>query len=94
MKKFVAAAAAGLAALALPSLPAAADAGPVTAAHLAASGVAVLMWAAAIAGLMAMRSGRNLRWWRARRRPITDDELRQLVGMPPAARANPSPLGT
>ena len=102
MKKFLAAAAAGFAALALPCLPAAAAVRPQATvlpvnalAHpvatdqpvppgdrRAASGVAVLMWAAATAGLTAMRCGRNLWWRRARRRPISDAELRQLVGLP------------
>jgi len=40
--------------------------------------------AAAAAGRTTMRSGRNLRWRRAKRRPISDAELRQLVGLPPA----------
>jgi len=60
---------------------------PFTAAvHHAASGVAVLMWAAATAGLITTRSGWNRRWRRARRRTMSDEELRELVGIRPNAR--------
>ena len=54
--------------------------------HGAASGVAVLMWAAATAGLITTRSGWNRRWRRARRRTMSDEELRELVGIRPNAR--------
>jgi hypothetical protein len=56
----------------------------IAAAHHAASGVAVLIWAAVTAGLITMRSGRNRRWRPARRRTMSDEELRELVGIRPA----------
>jgi hypothetical protein len=60
--------------------------GPVTAAaHVAASGVAILMWAAVTAGLFTMRIG-NGRLRRARRHTMSDEELRELVGIRPGAR--------
>ena len=75
MKKLVAAAAVGMAALAW-----AHDA------HPAASSVAVLFWAAVTAGLITMRSGSKRRWRPARRRPMSDEELRELVGIRPRSR--------
>ena len=60
--------------------------GPVTAAgRVAASGLAVVMWLAVTAGLVTRRSG----WPRRRRatgRAMSDEELRDLLGLRPRAR--------
>jgi hypothetical protein len=58
----------------------------IAAADHAASGVAVLIWAGVTAGLITMLGGRNRRWRRARRRTISDEELRELVGIRPDGR--------
>jgi len=54
--------------------------------HHAASGVAVLIWAAVTAALVTRCRARNRRWRPARRRPLSDEELRELVGIRPNAR--------
>jgi hypothetical protein len=60
---------------------------PVTAAaHRAVSSVAILIWAAVIAGLVTTRNAPNRRRRQARRPALSDEELRELLGIRPGAR--------